>query len=126
MRASSVVVPAIGLALVALVLVWLGINVAKDWDQFFRIFLIGLTNGAFYALIALGYTLVYGILELINFAHGDVFMIGGMIAATVAIEHIRPAGGPGPRHAHSRDSRRASHSHGRLCIAQRDHRARRL
>ena len=68
-----------------LVLVWLGINLAKDWDQFFRIFLIGLTNGSLYALIALGYTLVYGILELINFAHGDVFMIGGMIAATVAL-----------------------------------------
>jgi len=35
-----------------------------------------------YALIALGYSLVYGILELINFAHGDVFMLGGMISAT--------------------------------------------
>ena len=69
--------------LVALVLVWLGVNLSKDWDQFFRIFLIGLTNGALYALIALGYTLVYGILELINFAHGDVFMLGGMLAATV-------------------------------------------
>ena len=84
-RASSVVVPAIGLLLVALIFVWLGINLAKDWDQFFRIFLIGLTNGSLYALIALGYTLVYGILELINFAHGDVFMIGGMVAATVAL-----------------------------------------
>ena len=36
----------------------------------------GLSNGAIYALIALGYTLVYGIIELINFAHGEVFMIG--------------------------------------------------
>ena len=53
--------------------------------MFFRVFLIGLTNGALYALVALGYTLVYGILELINFAHGDVFMLGAMIAATVAI-----------------------------------------
>jgi branched-chain amino acid transport system permease protein len=44
--------------------------------------LIGLTNGSVYALIALGYTLVYGILELINFAHGDVFMLGGMFAIT--------------------------------------------
>ncbi len=77
--------PRSGCILVALVLVWLGINLAKDWDQFFRIFLIGLTNGALYALVALGYTLVYGILELINFAHGDVFMIGGMVAATVAL-----------------------------------------
>src|SRR6266536_4930999 len=36
----------------------------------------GLSNGAIWALIAIGYTLVYGIIELINFAHGDVFMIG--------------------------------------------------
>src|SRR5689334_21739426 len=36
----------------------------------------GLSNGAIWALVALGYTLVYGIIELINFAHGDLFMIG--------------------------------------------------
>jgi len=40
----------------------------------------GLSNGAIWALIALGYTLVYGIIELINFAHGDVFMIGSFVA----------------------------------------------
>ena len=36
----------------------------------------GLTQGAIYALIALGYTMVYGVLRLINFAHGDVYMLG--------------------------------------------------
>ena len=36
----------------------------------------GLSNGAIWALVALGYTLVYGIIELINFAHGEIFMIG--------------------------------------------------
>ena len=41
---------------------------------------LGLSNGAIFALIALGYTLVYGIIELINFAHGDVFMIGSFVA----------------------------------------------
>ncbi|HWH44095.1 MAG TPA: branched-chain amino acid ABC transporter permease [Thermoleophilaceae bacterium] len=41
----------------------------------------GLSNGAIWALVALGYTLVYGIIELINFAHGDVFMIGSFVAA---------------------------------------------
>ena len=40
----------------------------------------GLTIGAMYALIALGYTMVYGIIELINFAHGDVFMVGSFVA----------------------------------------------
>jgi branched-chain amino acid transport system permease protein len=41
----------------------------------------GLSNGAIWALIAIGYTLVYGIIELINFAHGDVFMIGSLTSA---------------------------------------------
>src|ERR687885_1903472 len=40
----------------------------------------GISNGAIWALIALGYTLVYGIIELINFAHGDVFMIGSFVS----------------------------------------------
>ena len=44
----------------------------------------GLEVGSLYALIALGYTLIYGILELLNFAHGDVFMIGAFLAAGVA------------------------------------------
>ena len=41
----------------------------------------GLSNGAIWALVALGYTLVYGIIELINFAHGDVFMLGSLVSA---------------------------------------------
>jgi branched-chain amino acid transport system permease protein len=40
----------------------------------------GISNGAIWALIALGYTMVYGIIQLINFAHGDVFMIGSFVA----------------------------------------------
>ena len=40
----------------------------------------GISNGAIWALIALGYTMVYGIVQLINFAHGDVFMIGSFVA----------------------------------------------
>jgi branched-chain amino acid transport system permease protein len=43
----------------------------------------GLQNGVLFALIALGYTLVYGIIELINFAHGDLFMIGTLMAGTM-------------------------------------------
>ena len=45
--------------------------------------IIGITNGALIALIALGYTLVYGIIELINFAHGDLFMLGTFASLTV-------------------------------------------
>jgi branched-chain amino acid transport system permease protein len=44
----------------------------------------GLELGSLYALVALGYTLIYGILELLNFAHGDVYMVGAFLAAGVA------------------------------------------
>ena len=47
---------------------------------FLQIFIYGVANGAIFALIALGYTMVYGIIELINFAHGDIFTLGAFIA----------------------------------------------
>jgi branched-chain amino acid transport system permease protein len=49
-------------------------------DQLIQTLIIGLADGLIFALVALGYTLVYGIIELINFAHGDVFMVGSLIA----------------------------------------------
>ena len=73
---------AVGLGLVGLLVVWLVVNFIKFPADTTNVLLIGISLGAIYALIALGYTLVYGILELINFAHGDVFMLGGMISAT--------------------------------------------
>lgn len=48
--------------------------------QFFQQLINGIALGGVYALIALGYTMVYGIIELINFAHGDVFMVGAFVA----------------------------------------------
>jgi branched-chain amino acid transport system permease protein len=71
--------------LLAALALWLAVNFEKGPAYFFTISFIGLTNGAVYALVALGYTLVYGILELINFAHGDVFMLGGMFSATMIL-----------------------------------------
>ena len=57
-------------------------------------FAVGLSNGAIWALIAIGYTLVYGIIELINFAHGDVFMIGSFTAVGLyAVFGLTPATG---------------------------------
>ena len=50
-----------------------------NWDQFVQLTVIGLTDGAIFALIALGFSIVYGILKLLNFAQGDVFMIGAFI-----------------------------------------------
>jgi branched-chain amino acid transport system permease protein len=49
-------------------------------DQLIQTVIIGLAEGLIFALVALGYTLVYGIIELINFAHGDLFMIGSLIS----------------------------------------------
>jgi len=50
---------------------------------FLQELVIGVTVGAIYALIALGYTMVYGIIELINFAHGDIFMIGTFVCVSI-------------------------------------------
>ena len=52
-------------------------------EYFWELFFGGLTRGSIYALIALGYTMVYGIIELINFAHGEIYMIGAFTALIV-------------------------------------------
>jgi len=49
-------------------------------EYFLKLFLSGTAKGSIYALIALGYTMVYGIIQLINFAHGEIYMIGGFTA----------------------------------------------
>src|SRR5436309_7043707 len=72
----------LGLVFVALLIAWLIVNGFKNPTDFFNVLLIGITTGAVYALVALGYTLVYGILQLINFAHGDVFALSGLIASS--------------------------------------------
>ncbi len=53
-------------------------------DYFLELFFGGLTRGSIYALIALGYTMVYGIIQLINFAHGEIYMIGAFTALIAA------------------------------------------
>jgi branched-chain amino acid transport system permease protein len=55
-----------------------------DWEYLAELFLGGLTRGSIYALIALGYTMVYGIIQLINFAHGEIYMIGAFTALIVS------------------------------------------
>jgi branched-chain amino acid transport system permease protein len=63
---------------------------AIDWNVFVQLTVNGVTLGSVYALIALGYSMVYGILKLLNFAHGDVFMIGAFIGYGV----LTALGGP--------------------------------
>jgi branched-chain amino acid transport system permease protein len=75
-----------GLIVVLLAMpVWYAIaDLTSDTDNLSRLgnnLVDGISNGAIWALVAIGYTLVYGIVELINFAHGEVFMIGSFIAA---------------------------------------------
>src|SRR5688500_570882 len=62
-------------------------------DTFLQQLVNGLTAGSVYAVVALGYTMVYGIIQLINFAHGEVVMIGAMVAFTV-INALAPSGLP--------------------------------
>ncbi len=56
---------------------------ASHWTNLQQQCITGLTSGALIALIALGYTMVYGIVELINFAHGDLFMLGSCLALSI-------------------------------------------
>jgi branched-chain amino acid transport system permease protein len=70
-----------GLGIVALAwFVFLGI---QSPSGLFQTLVIGTADGAIYALIALGYTMVYGIIELINFAHGDIFTLGAFLAVPI-------------------------------------------
>ena len=62
-------------------------------DQFVQHCLIGLTIGSLFALIALGYTMVYGIIGLINFAHGDLFMLGSFLALSIVTATFSALGG---------------------------------
>ncbi len=82
------IVPLFGMLLVLALIAWLAVNLYKEPSAFVSVGLEGLTLGLVYGLVALGYSLVYGILELINFAHGDVFMLGSWISLSVAAHHL--------------------------------------
>ena len=70
-----------GLGVVAVAwLVFLGV---QSPTNLFQTLVIGVADGSIYALIALGYTMVYGIIELINFAHGDIFTLGAFLAVPI-------------------------------------------
>ena len=62
-----------------------GRSIGYSMEQFFQQLLNGLAVGGIYALVALGYTMVYGVLKLINFAHGDLFTIGAYLGLTLLV-----------------------------------------
>ena len=66
---------------------------SRGVDIFIQQLINGVTLGSVYAVVALGYTMVYGIIQLINFAHGEVVMIGAMVAFSV-ITALAPGGWP--------------------------------
>src|SRR4029078_3782985 len=73
--------------------VFVSARLAPSMDTFLQQLVNGLTAGSVYAVVALGYTMVYRIIQLINFAHGEVVMIGAMVAFTV-INLLVPTGLP--------------------------------
>lgn len=83
------------LAVLALIIIYvLGRNLIDDPRLFLQFVLSGLQLGFVYAMIALGYTMVYGIVKLINFAHGDVFMVGAFVSYFAVTDfnlHMWPA-----------------------------------
>jgi branched-chain amino acid transport system permease protein len=75
----------LGTALLGVFALWLVFKAVQVPVQFVSAIVVGINNGALYALIALGYTLVYGIIELINFSHGDLFMLSTIVASAVIV-----------------------------------------
>jgi branched-chain amino acid transport system permease protein len=85
LRPSELVQRYLGLAILALGLLWVVLEAVGHPSEFTAVLLQGITVGALYALIALGYTLVYGIIELINFSHGDLFMLSTVLSGFFAV-----------------------------------------
>ena len=77
-----------GSGLLVLLVGWLLWNLVLDPVRFVDLTLAGLRTGSLFALIALGYTLVYGIIGLINFAHGDLFMLSSVVASLLLVQRL--------------------------------------
>ena len=90
--ASSILIRASMVFIIGVAVYWLGLNLTNDPRQFAQVTVNGLNNGLLYALIALGYTLVYGIIQLINFAHGDLFMLGAVFSFAILTEALGAQG----------------------------------
>src|SRR3954471_19175397 len=74
-----------GIAVAVVLLVKEALTTPGHWSLFFQLAVAGVTLGSVYALIALGYSMVYGILKLLNFAHGDIYMVGAFIGYGIIV-----------------------------------------
>jgi branched-chain amino acid transport system permease protein len=81
----ALIIRVISYLLLALVAVWVFYKAATNPTDFFTVIFVGLKFGALYALVALGYTMVYGIIELINFSHGDLFMLATVVSGLAMV-----------------------------------------
>jgi len=93
LRVRALAGPIVAIAILVLVGIWLAYELIQEPELVLNSTLAGLKNGALYALVALGYTLVYGIIELINFAHGDLFMLGTLFSAWMITTILHLVGG---------------------------------
>ena len=92
-RSTAVLGLVVGLVIVLLVAPKI---IQQGPSYLLQTIIFGIAAGAIYALIALGYTMVYGIIELINFAHGDIFTLGAFISLPLlALFGVKPEAGPG-------------------------------
>src|SRR5579864_1701906 len=81
---SGSLINLVGVAVVAVAIVAAAQRIYEGGTTyFFQTIGFGLAEGAIFALVALGYTMVYGIIELINFAHGDVFTLGAFVSVAL-------------------------------------------
>jgi branched-chain amino acid transport system permease protein len=85
-----------GAAVVLALAVWLVGNLVQAPSQFGNVLIIGVTNGAIYGLLALGYSLIYGILQLFNFPQGDIFTVGAMTGISLITLLLGSNVGGGP------------------------------
>jgi branched-chain amino acid transport system permease protein len=68
------------IAIAAVLVVWIGIKAADNWSQFVTVTLNGLSLAALYFVVASGFTLIFGLMRVVNMAHGSLYLLGGYLA----------------------------------------------
>ncbi len=99
------------IALGLLVVVWLAIKASQGGTTFFQVTLNGITDAALYFIVAAGFTLIFGLMRVVNMAHGSLYLFGGYIAYVAQTHWFRA----GPRSSSSRATSTHQHLRGSSC-----------
>src|ERR1051325_12046068 len=83
------------IAIALLLVVWIGIKAADDWKQFVTVTLNGLSLAALYFVVASGFTLIFGLMRVVNMAHGSLYLLGGYLALKLQESWYKPDTGLG-------------------------------